>query len=87
MFLLTDAHSGFPIHYNNREEKKSGQTIHSCSMSVPYALDVDQHDVFLIAVVLFTYDLIGTHFRLLLKGYFSLQMVLWYIRLQKSCLI
>ncbi len=37
MFLLMDAHSGFPVHYNNSDEKKSGQTIHSCSMRVPYA--------------------------------------------------
>ncbi len=32
MFLLMDAHSGFPVHYNN-SDKKSGQTIHcECHM-------------------------------------------------------
>ncbi len=38
MLLLIDAHSGFPVHYNNSDEReKSGQTIHSCSMRVQYA--------------------------------------------------
>ncbi len=29
MLLLMDPHSGFPVHYNNDERKKSGQTIHA----------------------------------------------------------
>ncbi len=29
LFLFMDTHSGFPIHYKNSDEKKSGQTSHS----------------------------------------------------------
>ncbi len=27
MLLLMDAHSGFPVHYNNSDEKKQKQTV------------------------------------------------------------